>query len=114
MQTSHVAAKTTYQGSNKLLLGIVLAVLTFWLFAGSLVNVVPAMQRDLRVATGVIGIAISFTALFSGICIVVAGGLADRFGRMRLTYIGLGLSILGSLCRVIPSPISAPPPGLTS
>ena len=114
MQTSHVAAKTTYQGSNKLLLGIVLAVLTFWLFAGSLVNVVPAMQRDLRISTGVIGVAISFTALFSGICIVVAGGLADRFGRMRLTYIGLGLSILGSLCRVIPSPISAPPPGLTS
>lgn len=97
-QTSQAAVKTTYQGSNKLLLGIVLAVVTFWLFAGSLVNVVPAIQRDLRISTSVIGIAISFTALFSGICIVVAGGLADRFGRMRLTYSGLGLSILGSLC----------------
>jgi len=101
METRHVAANTSYQGSNKLLLGIVLAVLTFWLFAGSLVHVLPAMQRDLRISTGVIGVAISFTALFSGICIVVAGGLADRFGRMRLTYIGLGLSILGSLCLVL-------------
>ncbi len=98
MQRSHAAVKTTYQGSNTLLLGIVLAVVTFWLFAGSLVNVVPAMQRDLRISTSLIGVAISFTALFSGICIVVAGGLADRFGRMRLTYIGLGLSIVGSLC----------------
>lgn len=74
MHTSHAAVKTTYRGSNKLLLGIVLAVLTFWLFAGSLVNVVPAIQRDLRISTSVIGIAISFTSLFSGICIVVAGG----------------------------------------
>ncbi len=101
MQTSRVATKTAYQGSDKLLLGIVLAVLTFWLFAGSLVNVVPAMHRDLRIFAGVIGVAISLTALFSGICIVVAGGLADRFGRMRLTYIGLGLNILGSLCLVL-------------
>lgn len=101
MQTSHVAVKTTYQGSNKLLLGIVLAVLTFWLFAGSLVNVVPAMHHDLRISTSLIGVAISFTALFSGICIVIAGGLADRFGRIRLTYIGLGLNILGSLCLVL-------------
>lgn len=101
MQTAHVTLKPAYQGSNKLLLGIVLSVLTFWLFAGSLVNVVPAMQRDLRISTGLIGVAISFTALFSGICIVVAGGLADRFGRMRLTYIGLGLSMLGSLFLVL-------------
>jgi DHA2 family multidrug resistance protein-like MFS transporter len=101
MEASHVATKTTYQGSNKLLLGIVLAVLTFWLFAGSLVNVVPAMHRDLRISAGVIGVAISLTALFSGICIVVAGGLADRFGRMRFTYIGLGLNMLGSLCLVL-------------
>lgn len=38
MQTSPVTLKTAYQGSNKLLLGIVLAVPTFWLFAGSLVH----------------------------------------------------------------------------
>ncbi len=42
-------------------------------------------------------IAVSITALFSGIFIVVAGGLADQFGRMRFTYLGLLLSIIGSL-----------------
>ena len=42
-------------------------------------------------------IAVSITALFSGIFIVVAGGLADQFGRVKLTNIGLALSILGSL-----------------
>lgn len=101
MEKTHVAANTSYQGSNKLLFGIVLAVLTFWLFAGSLVNVVPTLQHDLRISTGIIGVATSFTAFFSGICIVVAGGLADRLGRVRVTYIGLGLSIFGSLCLVL-------------
>ena len=42
-------------------------------------------------------IAVSITALFSGIFIVVAGGLADRLGRVKLTNIGLSLSVLGSL-----------------
>jgi DHA2 family multidrug resistance protein-like MFS transporter len=42
-------------------------------------------------------ISVSITALFSGIFIVVAGGLADRVGRMKITYAGLALSILGSL-----------------
>src|SRR5690625_5226794 len=45
-------------------------------------------------------IAISLTALFSGIFIVAAGGLADKLGRKRLTYTGLILSVIGSLCLV--------------
>ncbi|HEV7168713.1 MAG TPA: MFS transporter, partial [Micrococcaceae bacterium] len=39
----------------------------------------------------------SATSLFSGIFIVVAGGLADRIGRVRILYAGTYLSILGSL-----------------
>lgn len=34
----------TYKGDNKLILGIVLGVVTFWLFAQSLLNVVPTLQ----------------------------------------------------------------------
>lgn len=92
---------TAYKGTNKLITGIVFGVLTFWLFAQAMVNVVPAVQTDLGVSSGTLNIAISLTALFSGIFIVAAGGLADKFGRKKLTNIGLFLSIIGSLCLVL-------------
>ena len=92
---------TAYKGTNKLITGIVFGVLTFWLFAQAIVNVVPAVQQDLGVSSGTLNIAISLTALFSGIFIVAAGGLADKMGRKKLTNIGLVLSIVGSLCLVL-------------
>jgi len=92
-----VVGAPQYHGNDKLTLGIVLAVVTFWLFAQTTLNVAPAMRSDLHIAEGVSNIAVSITALFSGIFIVVAGGLADRLGRVRLTYAGLVLSVLGSL-----------------
>jgi len=91
---------TTYKGTNKMLTGIVFSVITFWLFAQAMVNVVPAVQSDLGVSAGTLNIAISLTALFSGIFIVAAGGLADQIGRKKMTFIGLVLSIIGSLCLV--------------
>lgn len=95
MQTNH------YQGGDRLLFGMVLGVLTFWLFAQSLVNVAPDVQHDLSIPMGSLNLAISLTALFSGCFIVMAGGLADKFGRVRLTYIGFGLSITGSLLLIV-------------
>jgi len=92
---------TAYKGTNKMITGIVFGVLTFWLFAQAMVNVVPAVQEDLGVSSGTINIAISLTALFSGIFIVAAGGLADKIGRKKITNIGLILSIIGSLCLVL-------------
>jgi len=99
MNTSNASSVATprYHGDDKLILGIVLAVVTFWLFAQTTLNVAPAMRDDLKIAEGVSNIAVSITALFSGIFIVIAGGLADRLGRVKLTNIGLVLSILGSL-----------------
>ena len=88
------------QGSNKMIIGIVLAVLTFWLFALSMVNIIPAIQADLGISLGTLSIAISITSLFSGMFIVAAGGISDRAGRKKLTYIGLILSIIGSLCLI--------------
>jgi DHA2 family multidrug resistance protein-like MFS transporter len=76
---------------------MVLAVVTFWLFAQTTLNVAPAMRAELRIGETVNNLAVSITALFSGIFIVVAGGLADRVGRVKMTFIGLGLSIAGSL-----------------
>ncbi|WP_414054559.1 MFS transporter [Macrococcus equi] len=85
-----------YKGGNKLILGIVLGVITFWLFAQSLVNVVPPLQKSFNADMGTISIAVSITALFSGMFVVGAGGLADKIGRVKMTNIGLVLSIVGS------------------
>ncbi|WP_434778161.1 MFS transporter [Neisseria sp. Ec49-e6-T10] len=92
---------SNYKGSDKLTLGIVLGVLTFWLFAQSLVNVAPAIQSDLGIPMESLNLAISLTALFSGCFIVVAGGLADKLGRVKFTYIGFILSIIGSLLLIL-------------
>jgi DHA2 family multidrug resistance protein-like MFS transporter len=91
----------TYKGTNKLITGIVFGVITFWLFAQAMVNVVPAVQSDLGISLGTLNIAISLTSLFSGMFIVGAGGLADKVGRKKITYIGLVLSIIGSLFLVL-------------
>jgi DHA2 family multidrug resistance protein-like MFS transporter len=92
-----VTVESRQHGGNRLIHGIVLAVITFWLFAQTTLNVAPEMRRDLRIAESASNIAVTITALFSGIFIVVAGGLADQFGRMRFTNAGLALSIAGSL-----------------
>ena len=95
--TTEAAGANTHQSANRLILGIVLAVITFWLFAQTTLNVAPTMREELRISESLNNIAVSITALFSGIFIVVAGGLADRLGRLKITYIGLALSVLGSL-----------------
>ena len=88
---------SAYQGDDKLLFGIILGVLAFWLFAQTTLNIAPTMTADLEVSTNVINIAVSITALFSGIFIVVIGGLADRLGRVRILMWGFVFSIAGSL-----------------
>lgn len=72
-----------------MLLGIVLSVLTYWLFAQSIVNVIPDIQESLGIDSSVVSLAVSLTSLFSGLFVVLAGYLADRIGRVRATYIGL-------------------------
>jgi MFS transporter, DHA2 family, multidrug resistance protein len=87
----------SYRGNDKLLFGIILGVLAFWLFAQTTLNIAPAMAADLAITTNVMNIAVSITALFSGIFIVVAGGLADRLGRVKILMWGFLLGISGSL-----------------
>ncbi|HHD6547553.1 TPA: MFS transporter, partial [Staphylococcus aureus] len=76
-------SREAFEGNNKLLIGIVLSVITFWLFAQSLVNVVPILEDSFNTDIGTVNIAVSITALFSGMFVVGAGGLADKYGRIK-------------------------------
>lgn len=88
---------TSFRGNDRLLFGIILGVLTFWLFAQTTLNIAPDMGKDLDLGPSTMNIAVAVTALFSGIFIVVMGGLADRVGRVRMVKFGFYLSIVGSL-----------------
>jgi DHA2 family multidrug resistance protein-like MFS transporter len=74
-----------------------MGVIAFWLFAQTTLNVAPDMQKDLGLDASMMNIAVAITALFSGIFIVVIGGLADRVGRLKVVKIGFFLNMLGSL-----------------
>ena len=90
-----------YVGTDRLLAGIVLSVLTFWLFAQSVINVVPVVKSSIAISLETLTLAVSLSALFSGCFVVASGGLADKFGRVRLTLIGLALSMIGSALLVV-------------
>ena len=57
-------ASASYRGNDRLLYGIILGVLAFWLFAQTTLNIAPAMAADLAISTNVMNIAVSITALF--------------------------------------------------
>lgn len=90
------AATQTFQGNDRLLYGIILGVLAFWLFAQTTLNINVGMAKDLGMEQNMMNIAVSITSLFSGIFIVVLGGLADRVGRVKMVQIGFIFSIIGS------------------
>src|SRR6185312_2309845 len=94
-------AVSTWKAGDRWLVGVVLAVITFWLFAQTLLNVIPAIQGSLGLSSTVANLAVSVTALMSGIFIVVFGGLADRVGRATILRFGIALSLAGSLLIVL-------------
>ncbi len=96
-RSSREGGEVRFVGNDRVLFGMIFGVLAFWLFAQTTLNIAPVMADDLGVETSVMNIAVSITALFSGIFVVVIGGLADRFGRVRMVRIGFVLSIAGSL-----------------
>ncbi|WP_234111377.1 MFS transporter [Chryseobacterium sp. R2A-55] len=108
MQTT--VATQVYKGNDRLLYGIILGVLAFWLFAQTTLNINVGMAKDLGMEQNMMNIAVSITSLFSGIFIVVLGGLADRVGRVKMVLIGFVFSIIGSaLVALTPSGTLATP-----
>ncbi|MDO5697955.1 MAG: MFS transporter [Dermatophilus congolensis] len=107
--TSPPANQQTFQGNDKLLAGLVFSVMTFWLFAQSTGTIAPVIMRSLNsggtevISATFMNFAVSVTALFSGMFIVLAGGFADRYGRVKLALIGNVLGIVGSLLLVAAS-----------
>lgn len=95
--TTTMKRATEFKGNDSALFGIVLAVITFWLFAQTTLNIGPAIGADIGTPPAVMNIAISLSALFSGMFIVVAGGFADRIGRVRIAFWGNVFGIIGSL-----------------
>jgi DHA2 family multidrug resistance protein-like MFS transporter len=92
-----VSDERRFVGNDRVLFGIIFGVLAFWLFAQTTLNISPVMAEDLGIKNSLMNIAVSITALFSGIFIVVVGSLADRFGRVKVVQLGFVFSIIGSL-----------------
>lgn len=92
-----------FKPGTQLIVAIILSILTYWLFAQSFLNIAPHVQKDYHIDMSVVNIAVSLTSLFTGIFIVVAGGLADKLGRVKMTRIGIYLGMLGSLSVIISS-----------
>lgn len=70
-----------YKGNDRLLFGIIMGVIAFWLFAQTTLNIAPDMSRDLGMNASMMNVAVAITSLFSGIFIVVMGGLAATAAR---------------------------------
>ena len=59
----------TFKGDNKLLLGFFRCD-NFWLFASSLVNIVPDLESSFDANYGTINVAVSLTSLLCGLFVV--------------------------------------------
>lgn len=108
-QQAPATGSAGYQGTDKLLYGIVLAVLTFWLFAGTAGTAAPAIMGDINaggnnfIDAASMNLAVSITALFSGLFTVLMGGLADRMGRVKILLLGTVMGAIGSLLLIFAS-----------
>lgn len=100
----------TYKGKDKALIGFILGLLGFWLFAQTMLNINVEMGKQLSISSSILNLAVAAAALFSGLFVVVAGNLADRFGRVRILRWGYLLGLIGGVvvACTVPGPAAAP------
>lgn len=77
------------------------AVLTYWLFAQSFINIGLSVQKTFGATDSTLNLSISLVSFVTGIFMVGAGDIADKVGNLKMTIIGLVLSIIGCLSLII-------------
>ena len=87
--------------SGLIVTGIVLSILTYWLFAQTFLNLGGVLNNTFHTSESIISLSISLTSLITGIFMVVAGNFSDRIGPVKLALTGIVLSIVGSLLIII-------------
>lgn len=83
-----------YQGTKSDLIALVIAVLTFWLFGQSMLNVGLTVGNDLGMAPALTNLAVSMGSLVCGMLIVMWGSLGDSRGRLKMVKIGYCSTLL--------------------
>jgi MFS transporter, DHA2 family, multidrug resistance protein len=82
--------------NNSLIVGIVLAVVTFRLFAQTTLNVAPIILGDLQTSESVSNVAVSITALFSVIDIRFAAAIALLFNVLMVVVAIIAITLNGA------------------
>ncbi|ULG72263.1 MFS transporter [Macrococcus brunensis] len=91
----------SHRSGNLITLGIVLSILTYWLFAQTFLNLGNVLQDTFHTSQSLLNLSISLTSLITGIFMVAAGNFSDRFGQTKMALLGIVLSIIGSLLLIM-------------
>ncbi|HHQ7219710.1 TPA: MFS transporter [Staphylococcus aureus] len=86
---------------SNIIIAIMLSALTYWLFAQSFINIGPLVGQTYQTSPAVLNLSISLTSFATGIFMVAAGDIADKIGQLRMTYMGLIISMIASLLLII-------------
>ncbi|HDD0269187.1 TPA: MFS transporter [Staphylococcus aureus] len=86
---------------SNIIIAIMLSALTYWLFAQSFINIGPLVGQTYQTSPAVLNLSISLTSFATGIFMVAAGDIADKIGQLRMTYMGLIISMVASLLLII-------------
>lgn len=86
---------------SNIIIAIMLSALTYWLFAQSFINIGPLVGQTYQTSPAVLNLSISLTSFVTGIFMVAAGDIADKIGQLRMTYMGLIISMVSSLLLII-------------
>lgn len=86
---------------SNIIIAIMLSALTYWLFAQSFINIGPLVGQTYQTSPAVLNLSISLTSFATGIFMVAAGDIVDKIGQLRMTYMGLIISMFASLLLII-------------